>query len=152
MSRVETVLRYWVPVVGWALFIFAGSTGLGASQHSSRIIGPLVRWIYPAISEEALHRVVYAVRKTAHVTEYALLTLLLWRALRKPRKHDPRPWSWPQAGLALAGASAYAITDEFHQAFVPSRQGQWADVLLDASGSALGLLLLWFVIRWRQRA
>jgi len=151
MSRVETVLRYWVPVVGWALLIFAGSTGLGASQHSSRLIAPLVRWVCPAISEDALNRVVYSVRKTAHVTEYALLALLVWRALRKPTKRDARPWSWTQAGLALAGASVYAMTDELHQALVPSRQGQWADVLLDASGSALALLLLWLVIRWRRR-
>jgi len=148
---VNTVLRYWVPVVGWALVIFTGSTRLGASQHSSRLIAPLVRWFYPAISEDALDRVVYSVRKTAHVTEYALLALLLWRALRKPRRNDPRRWSWTHAGLALAGASAYAATDEIHQAFVPSRQGQWADVLLDAAGSALALLLLWLVIRWRQR-
>ena len=151
MSRVRTVLRYWVPVMAWAMFIFAGSTGLGASRHSSRIIGPLVRWFYPAISETALHQVVLCVRKTAHVTEYAVLALLLWRALRQPGKQDPRPWSWTQAGLALAGASAYAATDELHQALVPSRQGQWSDVLLDTCGAALGLLLLWCVLRWRQR-
>jgi len=151
MSLAGTVLRYWAPVVAWALMIFAGSTGLGASQHSSRLIAPLVRWFYPSISEDALDRVVFSVRKTAHVTEYALLALLVWRALRKPAKHDTRPWSWTQAGLALAATAAFAATDEIHQAFVPSRQGQWPDVLLDASGAAVGLLLLWLVIRWRQQ-
>ncbi len=151
MSRVGMVLRYWLPVVVWAAVIFTGSTGLGASQHSSRLIAPLVRWFHPAISDEALDRVVYAVRKTAHVTEYALLALLVWRALRKPARHDARPWSWTPAGLALVAAAAYAATDEFHQTFVPSRQGQWSDVLLDASGSAVALLLLWLVLRRRRR-
>lgn len=68
-------------------------------------------------------------RKLAHVSEYALLTLLWARAL-------PR---WPPAVPALI-ALAYAITDELHQTLVPDRRGTPVDVLVDAVGVAVGWL------------
>ena len=85
------------------------------------------------------------------LTEYAILALLVWRALRKPMKREPRPWKGSEARLALVFAALYASTDEFHQTFVPSRQGSVWDVLLDTSGAAFGLLLLWLLGRWRRR-
>jgi VanZ family protein len=53
--------------------------------------------------------------------------------------------------LALGLAAFYACTDEFHQTFVPSRQGSAWDVLLDTGGASLGLLLLWAGGRCRKR-
>jgi len=44
----------------------------------------------------------------------------------------------------------YAITDELHQSFVPSREGSVWDVLLDTTGGAFGLLFLWILGRWRK--
>ena len=64
---------------------------------------------------------IYFIRKCAHLTEYAMLALLLWRAVRKPVKNDPRPWIWREARLALLLVVLYAASDEFHQLFVPSR-------------------------------
>jgi VanZ family protein len=58
-------------------------------------------------------------------------------------KKDPRPWRWAEAGLALAIVFAYAAGDELHQVFVPSRTAQVSDVLIDTSGGAAALLLLW---------
>src|ERR1039458_4955854 len=89
---------------------------------------------------EMLH---HGFRKTCHLTEYAVLAWLFWRAIRKPVKHDPRPWHWTEAGLALAIVFLYAAGDELHQAFVPSRTAQISDVLIDTCGGAVALLLLW---------
>jgi len=47
-----------------------------------------VRWLFPHASAETIHGAVGLVRKCAHLTEYAVLALLLWRALRKPRKNQ----------------------------------------------------------------
>ena len=131
--------------------IFSASSDRLSSQHSSRIIGPIVRWLFPHLSEEAVHALVMIVRKCAHLAEYAVLALLLWRALRKRPELNAPSWRWSEAGLALALVALYAASDEIHQAFVPSRQGGVRDVLLDTAGAALALLGLWVVGRLRKR-
>lgn len=119
-------------------------------QHSSRIIGPLVHWLFPQLSKETIKEIVTVVRKCAHLTEYAILALLLWRAKRKPIRNDPRPWKGSEARFAVFIVALYASTDEFHQLFVPSRQASVWDVLLDTTGAVIGMLLLWGLGRWRK--
>lgn len=143
--------RYWLPVLACAALIFAGSTDLLSTRRTSRFIGPIVRWFKPDVSEESIRRIQTVVRKTGHVTEYALLAMLIWRALRKPARNDPRPWSWREAFLAIALAAAYSITDEWHQSFVSSRYASAMDSLIDTLGATAGILFLWMVGRLRKR-
>ena len=131
--------------------IFSLSTNAGSPRNTSRFIDPIVRWLVPGISDEAVGRVVLAVRKSAHVTEYAVLALLCWRARRKPGLGDHRPWRWREAAFALMMAVIFSVTDEWHQSFVPSREGSPRDVLIDSAGATLGLLALWRLGRWRRR-
>jgi len=98
-----------------------------------------------------MHLIVLLARKCAHLTEYAVFALLLWRALRKPVKNDPRPWLWREARLALLMVALYAASDEFHQCFVPTRTGLVSDVLVDTAGGAAGLLALWAFGRRQKR-
>jgi VanZ family protein len=140
-----------MPALLWMGLIFSASSDQRSFPHSSRIIAPIVLWLFPQASDEAIHAVVVFARKCAHLTEYALLSMLLWRALRKPRKDDVRAWRWSHAGLALALAALYSASDEFHQRFVPAREASVGDVLLDTLGGALGLLGLWAIARLRQR-
>ena len=150
MPKSRAVLIYWLPVLIWMTCIFTASSDRLSFQHSSQFIAPIIRWLFPHFSNQAVANGVFVVRKCAHLTEYALLALLLWRAIRKPVKADTRPWRWPEARLALGLVVLYSATDEFHQTFVPSRQGSVWDVLLDSTGAALGLLLLWIVGRWQK--
>jgi VanZ family protein len=147
----SSFLRYWLPVIIWMAIIFSASTAAMSSGNTSRFIGPVVRWLYPAISERDLARVVFTVRKTAHVTEYAVLALLFWRAWRKPLRNDTRPWRWSEALLALLVTAFYAASDEIHQYFVPSREARFGDVMLDTAGAAAGLLAMWIVGLLRRR-
>ena len=108
-------LTVWLPVIVWAVVIFTFSsipslsTGLG---------------VWDTI-----------LRKGAHVTEYAILGALLYRALgREP--------------LALAAGIAYAGTDELHQHFVRGRHASPVDVAIDAVGVSLGMLV-WLRLRGR---
>lgn len=73
---------------------------------------------------------------TAHFGEYAVLALLFWQALRQ----GPRlsPWAAP---LAFGLAVLYAISDEWHQFYVPGRYSDGRDVLVDAAGALAALLL-----------
>jgi VanZ family protein len=151
VSRRGLFIKYWLPVLIWMALIFSGSTDLMSSQRTSRIIGPVVRWMFPWLAEETVGQVVFVVRKTAHVTEYAVLALLLWRALRRPVKADPRPWSWREPASALALAALYAVSDELHQSLVASRFGSALDVCLDTAGAAGGLFLVWMTRHWHQR-
>jgi VanZ family protein len=111
-SRLATV---WLPVFAWAAVIFAFSsipslsTGLGVWDT--------------------------VLRKGAHVTEYAILGALLYRALGRE-------------ALALAVGIAYAATDELHQHFVRGRHPSPIDVAIDAVGVALGMLV-WLRVRQR---
>jgi len=73
------------------------------------------------------------VRKAAHLTVYATLSALWFRAQRGPRS-GWRP-SW--AVLALLVSLLVALADEFHQSFLPSRTGTPWDVLLDTFGALL---------------
>jgi VanZ family protein len=75
-------------------------------------------------------------RKGVHATEYGLLVLLWWRALR-----HVAPGRWPIV-LAVGIALGYAGTDEFHQTFVHGRHGTPVDVLIDSAGMAVVALLV----------
>jgi VanZ family protein len=123
--------------------IFSASSDVNSFAHSSRIIGPLLHWLFPQMSDDTMHFIVLLVRKCAHSAEYAVFGLLLWRALRKPIKNDPRPWCWREARLALLIVALYAASDEFHQCFVQARTALVSDVMVDTAGGAAGLLALW---------
>jgi VanZ family protein len=105
----------WLPVFAWAAVIFAFSSipslssGLGAWDT--------------------------VLRKCAHVTEYAILGALLYRAFGREAP-------------ALAAGIAYAATDELHQHFVRGRHASPVDVAIDAVGLALGMLV-WLRVRER---
>ena len=77
-------------------------------------------------------------RKMAHVTEYAVLTLLWARAVAGlGAARNVRT----TLALAVALSLAYAATDEFHQAFVAGRHGTPVDVLIDAIGMTIAYLV-----------
>ena len=151
MLSLRSFVKYWLPVLVWMWIIFSASGDSASFQHSSRIIGPLVQWLFPHLSDEAVHAVVLSVRKCAHLAEYAVMALLLWRALRRESATSNHLWSWSRVGLVLSLVVLYAASDEIHQAFFPSRQASVWDVLLDTTGAAFGLLCLWGVGRLRKR-
>jgi VanZ family protein len=141
---------YWLPVILWMALIFSGSSDALSSQRTSRFIVPLLRWLYPGVSDDTIDVVQAVVRKTGHLTEYALLAVLFWHAWRQPVRNDRRPWCWREAAIAVGLAMLYAVTDEWHQSLVPSRDGRWQDVLIDSAGAVLGIVALWRCGRWRR--
>jgi VanZ family protein len=128
--------KAWSPVILWMALMFFASTDLMSSAHTSRFIIPILRWFDPGMSWPTMMRAQLLIRKAAHVTEYIILTGLLFRALR---------WSidsfWRRAAVALVPALIFAPVDEFHQSFVPSRTASPIDVLIDYSGAALGIII-----------
>ena len=140
------MLKYWLPVVAWMLLIFIASTDMMSAQHTSRFLAPFLRWLNPEISLETIRAVQLAVRKAAHVTEYAILAALLLRAFHS----GVRTVRLGHAFAALLIACTYGALDEYHQSFVASRTGSPGDVMIDASGAMLGVAICWWLLA-RQR-
>jgi VanZ family protein len=71
----------------------------------------------------------------SHVTVYVILSLLICRALAG---RFLGPLSAREAVLAAVLATAYGVSDEYHQSFVPGRDASARDVASDFAGAALG--------------
>ena len=135
------VWRYG-PLVLWIAFIFYASTAEFSASNTSRIIGPLLRWIFPDISDEKLALAHVITRKVAHFAEYALLGWLAARAFSTSSRRAFRV-RWFLISLLLVILSA--LLDEYLQSYVPARTGSMYDSLLDMCGGLTALLLysLW---------
>ena len=144
-------LRYWLPVLLWVFLIFGASTGVGSAQRTSRIIGPLLLWLFPDMPHETRIIIHVAIRKCAHVVEYAVLSFLIWRGLFQPLRGNPKPWAWPLAGWAVLICAILASLDEFSQSFWDSRLGTPYDVVIDTIGASLGIICVWSIGRIRKR-
>lgn len=118
--------------------IFTASTDLFSGAHTSVFILPFLHWLLPHASWQRIDFIHFCIRKCGHLTEYGILGVLLWRAVPE-RKHNPGAADWMRAMVALAVATAYAATDEYHQSFVPSRTAAVHDVVIDACGALVGL-------------
>jgi VanZ family protein len=150
VTKTRRFFWYLLPIGIWMAVIFSASSDAGSFQHSSRIVAPVVRFLFPRISEEGVHAIVFGVRKVAHLTEYALLAGLVWRAFRSQDIADRLSWSWKHALQTILVVALYAASDELHQAFVPNREASAVDVLIDTAGAAGGLFIIWGVRRFRR--
>ena len=131
-------VKYWLPVVAWACLISSLSTDIFSSEHTSRIFLPILHWLFPHAGAETLELIHAVIRKSAHLTEYFILGILLYRALRG----DDRGWNLKWALWAIAIAATYASLDEFHQSFVPSRTASPWDALIDTVGASAAQIVV----------
>ena len=135
----KSFLKYWLPVLVWLGLIFIGSTDVLSAEHTSRFLVPFLRWLDPQISAAALNSIPLIIRKLGHLTEYAVLAILLWRALR-----SAAVWKSTTSilfAVSLIGCAIFAASDEFHQSFVPSRTSSVNDVIIDICGATIGLVI-----------
>lgn len=124
---VRRFVRLWLPPVLWMALIFVISA-------------------QPALPS-APGRWDVLLKKTTHALAYGVLTWLYLRALGGHWR-DERRIRVASAILALA----YAVSDEYHQTFVPGRNGSWVDVVIDGVGILGATLLdLWYQIGNRSR-
>ena len=131
----HTILKYWFPVVLWVGFTILMSTGTFSEENTSRIIEPVVKFFVPAISTHALGILTALIRKLAHLTEYFILSLLLFRAF-KGGSAERHAWRWALSSILVV--ILLAASDEFHQGFEVSRTASMIDVGIDTVGGILG--------------
>lgn len=120
-----SIVRYWGPVGLYAGLIFFGSSISSPPEAISSLL--------KGISDKVLH-----------LSEYALLGALLYRACR----HGAGTWMAEHAVLAaVAGSALYGLSDETHQLFVPLREADLLDVVADTVGGTVGA----WSWRWIER-
>jgi len=142
---VARLLSRYLPLVTWLVFISVASSDSFSANNTSRIIGPLVLWLFPNTSPETIAVIHLVTRKLAHFTEYAILAYLAARAFRtSPRSAVANRWFL----ISLALVVCYALLDEYHQSFVPSRTASIYDSFIDMTGGLVALL----IIRRRRNA
>jgi VanZ family protein len=135
------VWRYG-PLLLWLAFISFASTREFSAANTSQIVRPVLLWLFPHISEAQLATVHFLTRKAAHFSEYAVLALLARRAFITSTQSFIQRY-WFQLGLLLV--VIYALLDEFHQSFVPSRTASIYDSAIDIAGGLTILLICkWF--------
>jgi VanZ family protein len=136
---VARLFSRYVPLIAWLAFISFASSDSFSAGNTSRIIGPLILWLFPNTTPESLAVVHLVTRKLAHLTEYAILGFLAARAFRtSPHPAIRRRWFL----ISLALIVVYALLDEYHQSFVPSRTGSVFDSFIDMTGGLTALIIL----------
>jgi VanZ family protein len=134
----------WLPVaVGMAVILMESTEALGA-EHTS---GPL-RWLFEAIFGHVANArwalIHHVLRKSGHFLGYGAMGLAWLRAwwMTLPHSHF-----LPDAVLALLGTALVASADEWHQTFLPNRNGSPWDVLLDCCGAIALQLVVYLFMR-----
>jgi VanZ family protein len=136
-------VQYWFPVFLWICFIFWMSTGMFSAQNTYLFFEPLLRFFVPSISHKEIIFFHIILRKLAHLTEYFISGLLLFRAFRDG-SDKKREWLWAFSSLLVI--VIIAASDEFHQSFVSARTASLIDVGIDIIGGfiAQGVSVLMF--------
>ena len=132
----------WVLCALWMGFIFymSAQTGDASGKQSGQVMEIVVSVLEDVLGAETVQRLdrgmlELIIRKCAHMTEYAILFLLMERAMRLSDFRRP-------ALSAFFWSVLYASGDELHQAFTPDRGPSPVDVMIDSAGMGLGFLFL----------
>ena len=129
--------------IAWMIIIFLMSSQPAPdSTETSLAVGHAVCTLFvPGYSKmstddqlQLAKKIDHPVRKTAHATEYAILAAISGMYDNMVRiKHNL---------ISLGFTTAYAVSDEIHQYFVPGRACMMTDVMIDLSGALVGLILV----------
>lgn len=133
-------LKRWLPVILWAALVLFASTSAGSGNNTARFLKSILVWIHPDFALAPLREINFFTRKTAHVVQFVVYALLLWRALGMPPALATR--TRVRLLWVLGSSAILAILSEAIQVFSPHRSGLFGDVLLDMSGAVGGTVLL----------
>jgi len=141
------MLWLWVPAVAWMGMVLLASTDPFSARNTGIVLHLVLSWIVRTVDPQTFDQIHFLVRKSAHFTEYAILSALWFRALRV---HLTSLWRIRWALLGLVISLSVAIFDEWHQSFVPSRTSSARDVILDFAGAMFAQFLIWYALRHRE--
>ncbi len=142
MKKWIVILRF-IPAILWMCLIFSFSAAPAEESSdlsdgiSYKIVAcvsklPFVEWSEEQICERA--QIIHTpVRKLAHFSEYAILAVLCMIPVWGEGKRK-------DYAVILGICFLYACSDEWHQIYIPGRDGNIKDVGIDTLGAVAGLL------------
>lgn len=136
-QTLRNFIKQWPPLVLWLCFIFWMSTGSFSSENTSSAVRAIAQFLLPHLSAQEALVIHTMTRKAAHVFEYFILGLLLFRTFHVPGAG----WKWRWCVVAVIGVVLWALGDEFHQSFVATRASSITDVGIDAAGGILSQIV-----------
>lgn len=113
---IKKLLKFWLPPVLWAGVIFTFSS-------------------FPTVQTSDFYLSDFLLKKSAHLVEYGILAILIYRALINYNLEKKRTIL-----LTIIIAFLYGVTDEFHQSFVFGRTSTIRDIVIDTLGATIGTL------------
>lgn len=142
------IIWYWLPVAAMFGTMFFLSTDTFSDQNTRSVIEVILKWWNPNTSGHAIKTLDFLARKSAHFSEYALLAVLLFRALRAD---SVLRWklSWFLYSLALA--ACWSLLDELHQSYTSTRTPSIYDSMLDTIGAFFALAVFSLLTGLRKR-
>jgi VanZ family protein len=148
ISMGTRVVLWRVLALYWITHIFLMSTGSFSSERTQSLLTVATEFFHLGISDHWLEVLNRMGRKLAHVTEYAVLSFLIYRSFQG---RYPLRWNRNAAVGCVLAAILYSAADEFHQRYVPGRGPSLADCGIDAIGAAMGILVIHLQIRLKQK-
>jgi VanZ family protein len=142
----KLIVEYWTPILVWLLAMFFFSTDAMSSSETSRFIVPILTFFFPGLSPGEIELWHGVIRKFAHVSEYFILTVLVYRSIKRELP------DLVEAKLrSIVFIVLVALFDELHQRFTASRTASIVDVGYDCLGGVGALWLITTYESWRLR-
>ena len=131
------LLLLWMGLI----FAFSAQPAHASSQMSDSILIKLLEFFSLNVKHDLplWSILTFAIRKLAHMSEYAILTMIAFCFFKECKIVHSLSYAWVLSVL-------YACSDEAHQLFVPGRSGELRDVFIDATGALIGVLIILFII------
>lgn len=147
----KQLLKTWIAAFLWMVLIAIESTDWLSSEHTSRILYPILHFLMglDTVRFEVWH---HYIRKLGHFVGYFTLSVFLFRAWRATLRLPRGPlWALRWATVAFFMSALVASLDEWHQTFIASRTGAFSDVVLDSCAALTAQILIFLLMTWRPR-
>jgi VanZ family protein len=152
----NVLARNWWPAAVWLGIIQLESTDYASSRNTLGLLYGVWRMIFGRVDPQLISLVNEVLRKSGHFIGYAILSVLVFLALKCTNRDRLKPvlqrswgtffrdlWQLEWAVIAVLLPLITASFDEIHQTFLPSRTGAWQDVAIDTSGALVMQLLIY---------
>lgn len=146
----------WWPVAVWLVIIRMESTDYASAGNTFSLLYEVCRMVFSRVDVHLIFEIDEALRKCGHFLGYAILSALVFLALKHTNRDRLKPmlqrrwgiffrdmWQFDWAVIAVLFTLVTASFDEIHQTYLPSRTGRWQDVAIDASGAVVMQLLIY---------